>query len=70
MLTVSAMFPAHNAGETAMAPFFLDVWMEAATQNQQAAMVKAEKKTLFFIPSNDDIRTSAVQKTDQSASEA
>lgn len=54
-----------------MAPFFLDVWMEAATQDQEtAATVKSEKKTLFFIPANDDILVSAPQKSEQTASEA
>ncbi len=38
-----------------MAPFFMDVWMETASENQARATVKSEKKTLFFIPSNDDI---------------
>ena len=53
-----------------MAPFFLDVWMEAATQNQEAVAVTAEKKTLFFIPANDDILASSPRKSEQTASEA
>jgi hypothetical protein len=52
-----------------MAPFFLDVWMEAATRSQETA-VKAEKKTLFFIPANDDILASTSQKPEQTVSEA
>lgn len=53
-----------------MAPFFLDVWMEAATQSQETVAVTAEKKTLFFIPANDDILASSSQKPGQNASEA
>lgn len=53
-----------------MAPFFLDVWMEAAAQNQETVAVTAEKKTLFFIPANDDILASSPKKNDKSASEA
>lgn len=53
-----------------MAPFFLDVWMEAATQNQETVAVRTEKKTLFFIPANDDVLVSSPKMPGQSASEA
>jgi hypothetical protein len=52
-----------------MAPFFLDVWMEAA-QLDEEKLPKAEKKTLFFIPTNDNILASAGEKTAKEASEA
>ena len=51
-----------------MAPFFLDVWMEMASQ--ETATVKSEKKTLFFIPANDDITQPAPQTTEKDASQA
>lgn len=41
-----------------MAPFFMDVWLEMADKNQENAVSMA-KKTLFFIPSNDDVIESA-----------
>lgn len=53
-----------------MAPFFLDVWMEMASQGPEAAVVKTEKKTLFFIPSNDDQLNAAPMGSDKDASQA
>ena len=41
-----------------MAPFFMDVWMEMQDKAHES-VVSMEKKTLFFIPSNDDIIASA-----------
>jgi hypothetical protein len=53
-----------------MAPFFLDVWLETASENQPRASVKSEKKTLFFIPSNDDIAGKADWKNTAGAENA
>lgn len=53
-----------------MAPFFLDVWMEMASQNQETAVVTSEKKTLFFMAANDDIINSAPLSSEKPASQA
>jgi hypothetical protein len=39
-----------------MPPFFLDVWMEIAQNQGKTKMV--DKKTLFFIPVNDNTTVS------------
>ena len=37
-----------------MAPFFLDVWMEAAAQNQETVAVTAEKVTAKSVEEHED----------------